>query len=168
MIDYIRSYGQAATTDVFDGVTYWTDDQLKEICDGVGFYHTVTFVQFSDTVYTLNLLKHYKLDVLGTTNLVFSVTLPDGTATTLTGTYDEVRGIITMSSSQTHEYFTLDAFVVNTYEALAELWDRKAAQRAPYTTIDGGNNKMYLAQEYDHCIQQRDYYRRKTIKKWKR
>jgi hypothetical protein len=168
MISYIRSYGQAATTDVFDGVTYWTDLQLKEICDGVGVFSTVKFVHFSDTIFIPDFLKHYKLDFPYTTLSLFNATLPDGTTVVLEGEYDVARGIITLDSALTEDYLTVDTYVVNIYEALAELWDRKAAQRAPYTTIDGGNNKMYLAQEYDHCIQQRDYYRRKTIKKWRR
>lgn len=168
MIEYIRNYGQAGTQDEFEGIIYWTDAQIKEICDSVGVWYTVTFIKFSSTIYKLNLHKHYRLDLSTEPAQTFAVTFPDGTTGTLTGQYDETRGIITLSSPQTIEYFTLDAFVVSVYEALAELWDRKAAQRAPYTTIDGGNNKMYLAQEYDHCIQQRDFYRRKIIRKWSR
>jgi len=168
MIDYLRTYGQAGTTDVFEGVTYWTDAQLENICDNVGVWETVRFDYFSPLIYKTTKPKFYYLDVPPPQPKEFVITLPDGSTQTIEAHYRNSRGIIEPDHPLTVEYFTFDAFVVNMYEALAMLWDTKASQRAPYVSIDGGNNKMNLAQEYDHCITMRDYYRRKFVKRWER
>jgi hypothetical protein len=156
-VDYLRRYGAASSTDIFDGVTYWDDNQLYEVVLEATSYKKVylTPVDKGGFVYIDRLPKHYYLKVS-------SIELE---GTSLTPTYDANTRTYTFASKPSYAPL-LYASYWNMYDALALLWEQKANQRFELIRIKGGANQMFMEQEYEHCIQQMKYYRSKTIRRF--
>lgn len=166
IIAFLRQYGNAATDEVFNGVTYWDDDQLEAIADSwssreVVRLHTIQLE--SPTIYTLSLPKfHFMEDD-------FTVYDSSDVEVATAATYNQNRQELTfVSALDANEEYTLQALVVRGYDALADLWTQKASQREDYVDFKAGNNKMNMKQEHDNCLQKAAYYRAKTIRRWPR
>lgn len=165
IVAYLRQLGQAGENDEFQGVTYWTDDQLEAIADQAGERGStrITKKNVVGTIYTLTLPRHILLEG------GYTIYRSDGkTVVTAVNTYSQARGEIAFTVGQTDDWYFVEGFFVNAWEALAALWEQKASQRHDYINFKAGNNKMDLSQEYNHCIQMRDLYRNRTIRRFKR
>ncbi len=159
LINYIRQWGRAAQDDVYDGVTYWTDEQLQNILDQHGNHAVVQMTQVMDTVYAVRLPAHIQFDL--------NAQVVDANSNIVTATYNPLNQEVTFAGAQTGS-FNIRGYRVNIFEALALLWDMKASQRFDMNNWKAGNNRIDVRQEYDACIAQRDHYRAKTIRRFPR
>lgn len=157
LIALLRADGNASTTDSFDSVTYWTDDQLQEILDGIKTFSRITIesLDVGDTIFSLDIKRWHKFE---TDYKVYNLL---DVLNTETNTYDHRGNVITFASAETNA-IVIEGYSYNMYKALAHLYDRKSAQREFYVELKSGNTKMRLEQEYNHCINRRNYYRGKT------
>lgn len=164
---FLRQYGQAAENEEFNGIVYWTDDQLEQIADQFSYRKRVPLetIQTSDpTIYRIQVPFY---DLMEDSFIVYDdrdsiVALP-------LATYSQARQEITFDSALTEDtcYF-VEALFVRSFDALADLWTQKASQRYDYIDFKAGNNKMDMSQERDFCAQRAAYYRGKTIRRWPR
>ncbi len=156
-VDWLRELAAALHTDSFAGTFYWTDGQLLNILEESIQYEDYLIYQIDGLVkkvFSYNAPKHYWLD---TTTAFF-------TGTALTPTFNVRKRQLTFASALT-EQTSITGHFYNMYEAAAEVWDKKAGQRYDAILIKAGANQLNLQQEYQHCIQQRDYYRNKIIRR---
>lgn len=164
LISYLRHYGNAATDDVFSGVTYWTDDQLQEVLETNAERRTVRA-----TCKNPHNLSLFSLDVSRWYSLIYlEIRTLSGVVISTPYVYDAVKNEILFDVPLSDSAISVHALVVNKAYALAELWDRKANQRTSYVNFRGGHNTMNMREEYEHCVKQREYYRGKIVRKWKR
>lgn len=160
MIDYLRMYGACATDETYQGVTYWTDAQLQDILDSKAQHGGVVLRRYTDTLYQPNCPRFHRFED--------DVIVVDDNGTQVTGaTYDPTYNEFTIPTAQTVQLYA-KGLKVNLYEALAALWDVKAAQRYDKVNWKAGNNRMDVNQEYMACIAKRDYYRARIIRKFPR
>ncbi len=153
-VDRLRAMGAASSTDVFDTITYWTDDQLLEILIPFVEYpeYTLWAVDKNDKIFRYNsAIAHY----IDTSTVVF-------TGTELTPTYDVARRTLTFASAITST-ITFTAAMYNLNRAAAELWGRKASQRYDLIRVKAGANQLFLEQEYAHCVARQAYYNNLSI-----
>lgn len=166
VVNTLRQYGQAATDDVFRGVTYWTDEQLQTIADQWSAFGQARLKQLevADS-------KLYQLDIPNMMLMEdsFKVYDDDKTLISTSVTYSQTQSLLTFVSAldTDHDYF-VEARFIRLYDALADLWEQKAAQRFDYIDFKAGNNKMNMKQEYDNCMSRVAYYRNKTIRRFPR
>jgi hypothetical protein len=158
-VEHLRRYGSAAETDVFNGETFWTDDQLYEILAGATEFRLIGLVpvNLAHTKFNYNLPEAYwlKEDMIEI----------EGTNTAYT--YDATERTFTFSSPvEVTPYLNAPFFHMN--HALANLWEQKANQRFELLRIKAGANQMYMEQEYEHCIERFEYYRARSAKRFKR
>lgn len=164
LIDYLRKFGQASTTDEFNGVTYWSDDQLEETLDEAAEYYRVKLVTASSlnaNLRSLDTYRHYKFE----SN--YKLLNASASEVTVSSTYDHLLNTVLLDSAVSGTLY-LEGLKVNMWKALEILWDRKAQQRKDNIDWKAGHNTMYTSQEYRHCISQRDYYANKIIRTFKR
>lgn len=163
MVDLValfRAKGNASTDDVFNGVTYWTDEQLQEILDETKELDLIPLlpVGVGNTVFALDMKRHHKLEEDYTIYTSNSQVVADTVA------YDVTSNTLTFDTAQTG-VMVAEAWRYNMYKALTELYDRKASHREFYVTLKSGNHQQRLEQEYQHCINRRDYYRNKIARR---
>ncbi len=160
IVDHLRQFGQAATDDEFDGVTYWSDDQLLPFADRNGTRGIVKAkrVDPGGFVYRLNVPPSIRFEddmVVYTANETVV-----GTAFT----FDHNTNELTFEAALSEDVYDVFVFAVQLYDALAELWQVKADQRFNYIDWKAQNNKMNMKQEYDNCVRRAEYYRAKRIR----
>lgn len=162
LIDLLRQWGQAANqTDIFDGVTYWTDQQLQDILDSNSERKVARLYpqNVDETIFTAYLPRHYYPDPDSVEYLD-----EDLAKVTTTPTYDFLTSEITLTVSAD----AISGRFVNMWKALADLWGQKAAMRAAFVDNKSGQNSLKSEQEYNHCIERQAYYRNKFIRRHKR
>lgn len=164
LIDIFRQRGQAAdSTEIFNGETFWTDQQLQDILDEGHVWKMVRALAVSSDKLIV------KADIPRE-----NVYLDPDTFTFLDSSEDELVLSATWSTisreftltAENDDIFFVNAAFISMNDALARLWDTKAAQRNDYINFKAGQNKMDMQQEYIHCIQMRDYYRAKVLRLW--
>lgn len=160
LIERFRYLGNASENDLFDGVVFWSEDQLQEILDSHRTYVQipVTTVNKADTLHRLDIKPQYKM-----AEGEFTVYDTNGNEVSDTFTYSLMDNHITTATAQDSLDY-VEGWVYSLFGSLIELYDRKAAQREFYTRTKSGNNTLHLEQEYHHCIARRDYYRNKLIR----
>jgi hypothetical protein len=158
-VDHLRHYGAAAETDVFNGEMFWTDDQLFTILERATEYRLIGLVpvNFARTQFKFNLpdtywIKSEFIEIEGTD---------------VSYTYDADSRIITFASEVTvTPYLNAPFFHMN--HALANLWEQKTNQRFELIRIKAGANQMFMEQEYEHSKSRFEYYRARSVKRFKR
>lgn len=158
IVGFIRRYGQVGTTEVFNGVTYWTDDQLERLCDERAETLQAWLRPVTPTVYRVKLAPQWALE---------TTAFYTAGGTLLAGTYNDDRKEVTFATAPVTDVY-VEAMAYPRYTILAELWGIKAAQRQDYVTIKGGNNRLDMVQEREFCEKQRDYYRSRVMRGLKR
>lgn len=164
IVALLRQYGQAATDDVFNGTTYWTDDQLQSIADsnGVRGYVKLKRVDPDNLIYRLVMPKSLRPE----DNLrIFTI----GDTEVTTGfTYNTDTQELTFDEALTEDLYRAYGLVINLYDALAQLWGQKAEQRFNYIDWKAQNNKMNMEQEYKHCLDRQSYYRARRVRAFRK
>lgn len=163
IVNHLRQAGMAASDDEFDGVTYWSDDQLLPFADRNGTRGIVKAkrVDPSGFVYRLNVPPSVRFE---DTLEVYS----GETAVATDFTFNHDTNELTFDTALYEDVYNVYAFVVQMYDALAELWQVKADQRFNYIDWKAQNNKMNMKQEYDHCVNRATFYRAKRIRTFDR
>jgi hypothetical protein len=159
LIDLLRTEGQAASsTETFNGIAYWSDIQLQDILDEVAVRSIVSgaFYEAEDTIFLPAVPKSHYADpdtikVLVSGNWVAS-----------TGTWDTLKRELTTTQDVT----AISARWISLNAALATFWQKKASQRSDYINVKGGQNKLDMKQEYEHCVQMATYYRARIWVRW--
>lgn len=163
IVDYLRLHGSCATDDIFDGVTYWTDDQLQDIADENSTYEGALVFQASSDglTYRVDCPKHWYPDP-DTTRLY-----NNDTEITVGWTYDYKRQLVVLDEAKdlTH----IEGVFINTIQALYVVWRAKAAHRSRFVNMKAGTStKMDMSQEYDHCESMAQHYKNKLARRFKR
>lgn len=154
-----------------NGVAYWTDDQLQEILDT--YSHDV-LVQLQATPRRVNGTTSYtryyvpselhaqyvRLESSETTGAFILRTSTGYEVDDSTYTYYPFRNLIEFTSSQSNRTFILEARAYSIANAAAHVWNMKADFRTKLITIKAGNHALNEDQEFLHCIQMRDFYRK--------
>lgn len=161
----LRQYGQAAQDDVFDGLTYWSDEQLQQIADRNSRRGKV-LAKRVDPDYLIYQIVAPKTVSFEDAIRVFQTDTDVEVVDSFTFNPDTQE--ITFDSARSEEEFYAYGLIVAVYDALAELWQSKADQRFNYIDWKAQNNKMNMEQEYQHCLDMALYYRAKTIRTWGR
>lgn len=160
----LRQYGSAGISDEFAGVVYWTDQQLQDIADENG---------------RRGAIKAKSVDPL---NKIFRLVAPDGvefendldvytTQNVLLEevfTYNRLTEEVIFTNAQSVSEVLVRGLLVNTNDALAQLWQAKADMRFDYIDWKAQNNRMNMKQEYDHCVERARYYRNKKVRTFDR
>ncbi len=184
IIALIRQFGHVDVDDMtLGGITYWSDEQLEEIADRHSYPTLIPLLPkqvVGYSIFSLDAPRHYYGEMNVYTDDVLTVVNQtvfnqNKTPVTTPFQYDDNRGTLTFDTnlSTSDKYFIQGSFI-NLYEALAELWELKAVQRYDYIPFKGGDNKMDMDVEYNHCIKQMTHYRnliakripRKKSNKW--
>jgi hypothetical protein len=158
LIDLLREKGNARDTDEFGGITYWTDEQLQDILDGAITRKSVGGVldDATETIYMPAIPKLWYADPDTVTVRV------SGSWVAHTGTWDTLQRELTT----TQDVEAINAEWISMNLALADLWEAKAAQRSDFINIKGGQNKLDMEQEYNHCMERERYYRARIWQRW--
>jgi len=168
VITYLRRYGNAARDEVFSGVTYWDDEQLEDIAETFSARVRVRLnaVTSDWLTFQIDLPRHKMAD---TDSLV--IYTDTGGIVSTSYTIEVLRGEVIFSEALSEGYYYVEGLFVNTWAALADLWEQKANQRVGYINFKAGQKTMFLEQEYNHCVARAEYYRNKVIrghrKKWR-
>lgn len=162
VVDHLRLITAAETDDVFDGVTYWTNQQLYDVLNrhaytayGVG----LTYIgEYSDKhIYSIPVPKHvfyeYEFEVED-----------NGAAVTYALSADNDRYLET--DSELDEPLITKLIVYDLNGAAAEVWGIKAQQRADYVDWRAGSHNVRASQEYQHCLERQKYYRYRKARRF--
>lgn len=155
IVAYLRQHGNAAEDEVFNGVTYWTDEQLEAIADSHRYPFTVEYalLHADMNIYVpVGLARPYWLD---TDTIVI-----DSESYTYT---ERTREIVT-----TDEIESITGIYVNMNEALADLWQQKAQQREHMVSFKAGVNQFSANQTREYCQKMAMIYRNRRIRRFKR
>lgn len=162
LVTYLREKGNAATDDVFNGITYWTVEQLETILLQSSVTKRVKIKGGNRLSYQIDLPRHWMFS----SDVTFQTSA--GIETAGDFTYNPVGGRVIFTEEQDDTVLYMVGPAFNLYDALADLWDQKAAQRVDFVNFRAGHNTMDLSDTYTHCTKQRDYYRNKTIRRFQR
>lgn len=164
IIDDLRRYGSAAQDDEFNGEVFWNDLQLQNIADRNG-RRVLIKVKRVDPDYLV-----YRLVAPNSIAMENSIVVYDASEVVnpASFTFNPLTSELTFTTAQEDEEYFAYGFVVQLYDALAELWQTKADQRFNYIDWKAQNNKMNMKQEYDHCVAQALYYRSKRFRTFDR
>lgn len=164
IIQFIRNYGHAALDDEFNGITYWTDEQIQDICDRASNFRVVTAkqVDLAGTIFRINVPNGYMVEA---DPVIYSVS----SDTPITGTYNPLTSEITLATARRDGTIRVEGRFVSLWDALTDLWEQKAQQRFDYINVRAGvTTRIELEQEYNHCVQMAQYYRNKKVRRFER
>lgn len=164
IISMLRTWGQVAEDEEFNGVTYWTDDQLEDVADTKGKFESRLILPVLPTLETQTQFTIYRGANLYFEDGAFTVTDPSNTVIDTAVTYDPNRQLITFATAVVTQPYTITGFAVPIMDALAELWAIKYAQRQDYVSWKAGQNKMDRNQEPEHCFKMMEYYRNRSMR----
>lgn len=176
LVSRLRSFCEAATNDVFHGVTYWTDDQLQNELDAVQMQAwNIDLTPIARTIDGQTTYGKYAFQVPNGYWVENDFTLrnADGTAQSPSAyTVQAVPGgdtvVLTFTNDPGYVRLTLDANLYDWHQAAASVWEQKAAHRNTYVDVKAGDHRFAAEQEYKHCIQQRDWHRGQKVRSFPR
>lgn len=165
----LRSRTGAATDDVFQGITYWSGDQLQNILDS--FKHPQTDVVLTALPQKITGVKQwlvFRFDLVGAAWVEPFYVVRDSSGTAVMAPYTveitERYGYVTFASDHGSGSLTIDFTSYDANMAAAEVWSQKAAQRYDFINLKGGDHSFSAEQEYTHCVDRAAYFRAKRIR----
>lgn len=167
LVNHLRQQGEASATDVFNDVTYWTDDQLQDILDlNSQSFKTMPLTKlglYDDVSYTMTFTLPFWVEG------GFSIYVRDTTILeTETYTYNHLTHEVTFDADVDSRDLIVWGKVYIMTEALADLWNQKAQHRKDYITFKAGAHRMEGAQVYNHCVAMSHYWRNLRVRSFKR
>lgn len=176
VISRFRRMTDAATDDEFNGVTYWTDDQLQDVLDENSF--PVIDLELTPSTMLVNGVADWRTQFFSKKTLKAydyernAQVVETSTGTPLASddfTVDWLRMTVTLSGDvTTNTAYSLRVTLYDMWDAAARVWYEKAEQRVSYISSKAGTHKLDFQQEYEHCIQRALYYRGRRIRVFKR
>lgn len=161
LIDRTRSLANCNTDELFNGVTYWTDEQLQDVLDNYASEWSESLLK-GRSVYTFPLYMGYGLE---TTTI--EIENSSGVIDPLDYTVNLAQRTVVFTDEQTTDV-TIYATRYDVYEAVAQVWEVKSSQRSDFVNFRAGNHKVDMAQDYQHCVERARYYRSKKVRGFKR
>jgi hypothetical protein len=168
IVAHLRHYGSAATTDLYNGITYWTDEQLEALADDNSERLLVPLrpsVRGDSQHFTAQMPRSFwfETDSITVRQISNSETVPT------TYVYAPNENAFIFSEELDCKAYEVVGKAINLNLALAALWEIKANQRYDYADFKvGQSNKIDLSQEYDHCVARAAFYRSRIIKSFSR
>lgn len=168
LVSHLRQQSDAApSTDVFNGVTYWTDDQLQDVLDqhSMGYQHAPLkkLGSYDSVSYTLTLAFPYWIEG------GFKIYVRDTTTEeTTTYTYNHFTNEIIFDSNVADRELIAFAKVYSMTDAIADVWNQKAQHRFDFITSKAGGHRFEADQVYEHCISRANYWRNLRVRSFKR
>lgn len=162
-VNRLRLWTSAASNDVFNGVTYWTDDQLLAELDRVAKRQRV-LLSCNDPIDRQIFLPAYNIYryMLEEDFKIYKVS--DDTEITTAYTYNSELSEITFVSSipEGTEIYVM-GLVLDLYMSARNVWFLKASHREEFVTFRTGTVRSELERVYDHCIERGNYFANKCI-----
>lgn len=169
LIAHLRSLTSAATDDVYNGVTYWTDDQLQAALDRTRYL--VRDIALTEKPYysagALNYTEHqFPVAVNWWTEDLYRVHDALGyDVPSADYTVDGKRGIVTFDVNPDRQQYYIDVWLYDMNAAAADVWEQKASHRFDFINMKAGvNHRFDFAQEYQHCVDMARKFRERKIK----
>ena len=162
LTDFLRQYGQIGeNSEEYNGVMYWSENQIKNVVDGFREANTFSLTKLNKGLWKIDTPNWYWVDI---NTLDFQNSSGNSVAVSplINHSDNTVRVASDVTLSQVFGLW------VNVYDVLAELWNIRAAQRYDYIQMKAGANTLRFQNEYQHCIEQRDYYKNKVVRSFKR
>jgi hypothetical protein len=162
IVDKVRYMSSAPTTDVFEGVTYWTDQQIESLALSASSFVRVVARQ-GRLDGSLYLIRAPYTHWFSTTGLTLYA---EDSKTPMTESYTYVpeNGFLTFSPALSNvKWLEVEGTIVDYYMVLENLWDTRAQQRVSYVNFKSGSTSVTMSQEYANCVQMRDYYRNQRL-----
>lgn len=159
LVARLRRLTDAATTDEFNSVIYWSDDQLEAVLDQT--VKEVDIELVSGTRYVNGAVEWqrkswvYDDDGYGIEKEPDVVTA-DGYDVAYTS-IDYNKKIVVVNVSEDEPMY-LRCAIYDIWQAAYLVWKEKAEQRTDFVNWKVVNERVDMEQEYKHCVQSRDYY----------
>jgi hypothetical protein len=176
VIARLRRLTDAATDDVFNDVTFWTDDQLQDILDENSF--PVLDLELTPSTMLVNGVADWRTQFFSKKTLkAYDYERNAQVVETSTGTpidsdfftLDWQRMTVTLTEDvTTNTDYSLRITLYDMWDAAARVWYEKAEQRASYISTKANAHKLEMQQERQHCKDQAIYYRSRRIRVFKR
>ena len=172
LIDRLRFMTDAARTDNFNGVTYWTDDQLQEVLDlsrvgvpvrlpltaGTGKINGSEAWYESYTRFPRHLGYEDDFAVYSDTG-----TLVDPSYYTVEQ-FGKQLAVTFDPDNVTEDDYEIELTLYNMNLAAAEVWGRKASQRRSLVDMRSGVHQIMAKQEREFCESREKFFRARTAK----
>lgn len=167
LINHLRQKANASDSgETFNGVTYWTDDQLEAVLDEHAEIVQTPIIKvdyLNSQLYTVQAPKTYWFES------GFTI-YKDGTKSILTDTYtfDPLSNILTFDTDVANYDYNIQGRAYRMTDAIANVWLQKAQQRENYITFKASSHRMEANQTRDFCMSMYEHWRGKAIRRFKR
>ena len=168
LVNHLRSLTNAAVSETFHGIVYWTDEQLETNLDA----HSILMRQIP--------LRADRVTVSSATDVTHQIfTIPpshwvesntievrngNGVLTTTAYTLNVDRVSITFSAAPTDTQWYITARFHDMWQAAAAVWEQKASHRHDFIAWRTGQHRADRRQEYDHCMRMAALFRGRLIR----
>ena len=170
LIDKLRVMTSAARTDIFGGVTYWTDDQLEDMLDQSKVGPPVQLPLEAGTAYNdgevawwfqrVLVPAHYGVERTDVIRTSAGTAIAGAPEFTHEGHY--LQWQLTPSATITNQSYVVDLELYNMNMAAGKVWEAKAAQRQALVDVRSGVHQIKASQDRDFCAARAAYYFAKT------
>lgn len=171
----LRTMTDAATDDLFNGVTFWTDDQLQDHLDaqsGPKVDLTLTASTMLVNGVTDWRTQFFNVRTREAYDYERNAQVVDASGYAINSLYftvDWQRQMVTLTTDvTTQQAYYLRVTIFDMWDTAAEVWLEKAHQRAQYVDVKAGNHKIEFAQEYEHCLREALNYRSRRVRRFRR
>lgn len=174
LVSRLRSVTGAAPDDVFQGVTYWTDEQLQAALDAAMYPAWATKLTAKPEIvngnrsyrhFTFAIPRGYWLEE------AFTFHTESGSAVSAPSFVVQVNdkyGNVTFSGDTGYSRLSVDCNVIDWNAAAAWVWEQKAAHRFDYVDFKAGDHQFKASQEYNNCVQRAAHHRARKIRMFDR
>ena len=176
VIARLRRLTDAATDDEFNGVTFWTDDQLQTTLDENSF--PVVDLELTPSTMLVNGVADWRTQFFYKRTLdAYDYERNAQVVETSTGTpidddfftLDWSRMTVVLTDDVTSNVsYSLRLTLYDMWNAAARIWYEKAEQRTSYISSKANAHKLEMQQERDHCVDRAIYYRSRRVKVFQR
>lgn len=170
LVSRLRSATGAAPDDVFQGETYWTDEQLQDALDSFLYpAWATTLIAKPELINGNRSYRHYTFSIPRGYWLEedFSLHSENGYEVTVPSfevQVNERQGLVTFSGDTGYSRLSVDCNVIDWNAAAAWVWEQKAAHRFDYVDIKAGDHQFKASQERDFCERRAAYHRSRKIR----
>lgn len=174
LVTRFRSVTSAARDDEFNGITYWSDDQLELELD-----------QYRVSVWAASLLPIPRQVDGSTVYLQFAFKVPRGywlenafsvrdtagnllTTPVYTVEINDLGGLVTFASDVGSVSLTIDYTAYDWNASAASVWEQKAAHRFDYIDVKTADHRFDASAEYRHCVERAKWHAARKVKGFNR
>ena len=168
VIDRLRLMTSASRVDEFQGVVYWTDDQLQDILDENRESVPVR-IPLTEGEYYVDGALNWQVQTFTSPTYIGiedNIVVYDSVGNSLASEDVSVAFYgpqvqVTLASDVERTQYYAEVTLYNMYLAAAEVWGRKASQRQAAVSVRSGQHQIRAEQERDFCLTRERFYRSK-------